>query len=370
MTIYSVLIVGKNNLSKWPSEDSSYHSNLHVGETITWHGGGDTAAIQIDDNNNRFNEIHGSQQTLVDPLTWKNPHNDTDENYNTGQALSPSYIINFQDGMGNVYKLVSVQFGSNMSAPSGPPHAVTWFGSVPPDNTTLTVTSESNPVGSGAPIYSELVTCFHAATLMDTPEGPQAAATLKAGRFLSDLQGDTHEILWVSRRDVTASDLKTKPKLKPVYIPTGALGAGRPNQPLILSQNHGVLIDSPIATRMCGRNNPLISVKFLVGCNGIRLMEDSQEFAYVHFLVRHHVPISSHGVESESLLMSAQFLTTQDAQSCEYLRNSFPEIWARQGKSDLLRLTRKQCENLILRSVKNAKPLISNRSLIRLKRAA
>ena len=83
------------------------------------------------------------------------------QSYTAGEDLTPSYVIQFQGSDGNTYEMVSFVFEKNdENNQNSEVDAIIWMGNIPPDNTTLTVLSQTNPLRVTAPEYATFATCF------------------------------------------------------------------------------------------------------------------------------------------------------------------------------------------------------------------
>lgn len=349
MASYSTRIYGADNISFMPSEDNTYRSNLSTGSTVTWFGGGTTSVVQVNDPDNFFSEAN-TNQTLAAPATWEGT------NYTAGQVVSPSFGINFTDGSGNSYTVISFNFSPNTANQLA--DSLVWVGNnVPPNGTVLTVTSEFNTAGGTTPLNSDLAVCFASETLMQTNKGPVPAGKVTEAHTLRDVHGDYWPVRMRTHRTLGTAEFLDTPNHIPCCIPAGALGHGLPFRDLVVSANHGIFLKSDVARNICGIDTPMISAKFLCDFNGIHRQVEREEVTWIHFLLDHHVALDVHGIGAESLLLSPQVLRTLPEPRIKELRRKYPMIWRERGKTPHHRLSRKQSEKLLVRSVKNNKPL-------------
>lgn len=162
------------------------------------------------------------------------------------------------------------------------------------------------PVGSaggggfaGSPTYAELVgaVCFTAGTMIAAAGGPRRAETILPGDSVLTRDRGLRPVLWRGLRAVGPGELAETPRLRPIRIAAGALGAGRPNRPLRLSPQHRVLIDlGP------GTGEVLIAAKHLVGRPGISQDDRCAALVYIHLLLDRHEVLQAEGLGCESLL--------------------------------------------------------------------
>ena len=79
------------------------------------------------------------------------------------------------------------------------------------------------------------VPCFTAGTLIETPTGAKAIEDLAEGDLVLTLDHGPQPIRWVGSRILTSVDLQANPRLRPICVLAGALGAGLPLSATITS---------------------------------------------------------------------------------------------------------------------------------------
>lgn len=165
--------------------------------------------------------------------------------------------------------------------------------------------------------YSDLVVCFAAGTLIDTPDGARPVETLRPGDLVSTLDHGAMGLAWcgrqVSRGDGPAA---------PVRIAGGVLGNDRP---LVLSQQHRVLVRTDHWHDFEPGTEVLVPAKALVGVPGITWLH-CDLIVYHHFLFEGHQVIRANGALVESMYpgpMALQALSDDDRTAIAAL---FPEV--------------------------------------------
>ncbi|MBT8153770.1 Hint domain-containing protein [Epibacterium ulvae] len=216
--------------------------------------------------------------------------------------------------------------------------------------------------------YSNLETastapCFVAGTLIDTPRGATAVEALRIGDLVETIDQGAQPIRWIGSRLLTRKQLDQSPKLRPVLIPTGALGTGCPARDLYLSPQHRVLVKSKIAQRMFGTDEVLVAAIKLVGHAGIQQIRPQSSICYTHVLLDQHHLLQANGTVSETLLLGQEALRalSEDADHClALLAASGPVPAAQQRATDAARLIPEQgkrIKTLLRRHQANGKPL-------------
>lgn len=175
-----------------------------------------------------------------------------------------------------------------------------------------------------------LYVCFAKGTLIETPSGPCFIETLTEGDMVNTLDHGPQEIRWIGNQRVPG----TGPNA-PVHIAAGALGNIRP---LIVSQNHRMLITGPMAELMFGEAEVLVAAKHLVNDGSIRIVP-CREVRYYHFLCDQHQIVFAEGCPAESLFPGAQTLKSVDVEARDEIIRIFPQLALNDSDSTLSRYT-------------------------------
>lgn len=130
-----------------------------------------------------------------------------------------------------------------------------------------------------------------------TPDGPRAVADLQAGDAVRTLDHGAARLIWTGQQRVQG----TGPNA-PVRFATGAIGN---HAPLLLSQQHRVLMRTPLAELLFGHPEVLIPARALVDGGDVRLTP-AAHITYVHILLARHEVLWAEGAECESLLLGEE----------------------------------------------------------------
>ncbi|TJZ87132.1 Hint domain-containing protein [Paracoccus hibiscisoli] len=203
--------------------------------------------------------------------------------------------------------------------------------------------------------------CFTAGTLVDTPKGQVAIETLREGDLVITRNGPK-ALSWIGKRTLDSIDLAGNPKLLPVRVPAGAFGNGLPTRDVSFSPQHRVVIRSSIAERMFGSSEVLVSVKQLVGVNGIDVDGDVRSVQYFHLMFQDHQILSVEGIEAESLYPGKQAISFLTQDQLTELRAIFPNFDAlveadAPAASAIPFLKGRESRTLAARHAKNDRPL-------------
>ncbi|MCF2870789.1 Hint domain-containing protein [Octadecabacter sp. G9-8] len=180
-----------------------------------------------------------------------------------------------------------------------------------------TYTTQTSPTSGAIP-------CFCAGTLIETEDGPIPVEDLPVGIRLLAHDGAWHQLRLRMHRKIDARDLAKNPKLKPVRIRTGALGAGLPERDLWVSRQHRMLTRSPIAKRMFGDDEVLIAAIHLTGLRGVEIASEVSSIEYVHLLLDDHAIVLAEGAGTESLLVTQSSLAALGPDATREIADLFP----------------------------------------------
>lgn len=174
------------------------------------------------------------------------------------------------------------------------------------------------------------VVCFARGTLIETPSGPRAVETLREGDLVNTLDDGPQEIRWIGAQRTVGHGATA-----PVHIDAGAIGNLRP---LVVSQNHRLLVSGAKAELLFGQSQVLVAAKHLVNDRSVRI-KPCAEIEYVHFLFDTHQIVFAEGCPAESLYPGAQTLDVVGEQSRDEIIRLFPELETDSGDAPVSRYT-------------------------------
>lgn len=172
-----------------------------------------------------------------------------------------------------------------------------------------------------------LLICFCQGTLIDTEHGEIPVEQLKAGDLVMTQSG-AKALKWVGRRHVSKAEMTAEPKLLPIRIAKGALGQGMPHTDLLVSRQHRMQASSPVAERMFGAREVLISAIRLTALPEVEVEAQACATTYFHLLFDDHEIVFANGAPSESMLLSPMSLSALSAEALEELHLLFPGLTA------------------------------------------
>ncbi|SDX26571.1 Hint domain-containing protein [Ruegeria halocynthiae] len=205
------------------------------------------------------------------------------------------------------------------------------------------------------------VPCFAAGTMIATPEGDKPIETLAKGDLVLTADLGPQPIRWIGARSLTGAELAAAPRLRPITIRAGALGAGLPLRDLKVSPQHRMLVRSTIAVRMFNAQEVLIPANKLVGVPGITVDDSANGVTYYHMLFDRHEIITAEGAPSESLFTGPEALKSVGAKARAEIIELFPELGLpghAPGSARHIPTKGKQASHMVRRHLKNDQPLI------------
>lgn len=183
---------------------------------------------------------------------------------------------------------------------------------MPPRNTDLWVVHHAIGTavrGPGDPSTGGVI-CFTPGTRITTPEGPRLVEELREGDTVQTRDNGPQDIMWIGSRRMTGARLFVMPKLRPIRITPGALGIERPDQQLLVSPEHRMLVRGPEARALFNTPEVLVPAASLVNGNTIRVDLDVRQVIYIHLLLDNHQILWANGVETESFHPANTALST------------------------------------------------------------
>ena len=170
------------------------------------------------------------------------------------------------------------------------------------------------------------VICFTPGTMIATPDGPRRIETLREGDRVQTKDNGAQEVCWIGSRRMTGARLFAMPKLRPIRIRPGALGIERPDQELVVSPEHRMLVRGAVARALFNTPEVLVRAQDLVNGSTIAVDNALREVTYVHLLLPGHEVIWANGVETESFHPASASLQSLEASDRARLMQMLPGL--------------------------------------------
>ena len=279
------------------------------GQTITLNAPS-WVPIAITDNDANFEDNDGNQ-VLNGPATLNGT------TYASGTRVEAEYGVTVTDGT-NSWTLLG--FNVNNSNPSfGTVEGLAFIGGqggFPPVGVPLTVTSSLEGPSFAAADYATPI-CMASGTLVETSGGPVPVEDIQTGALVQTRDHGLQPVVWRGARRVFGVA-----SFRPVRFDAGAIGNARP---LVLSQQHRVLIEGWEAELMFGHPEVLVPAVHLVNHRDICLAEDGW-VTYHHLLLDVHAVMHTEGAWTESLHLGSEAAKHLTPQARQELQGLFPEL--------------------------------------------
>lgn len=299
--------------------------SLTVGAAWSWRGDavrvdGPTGLLRLDKAGGEA-ALRRSAARMVRRLVGAAVQNTTDlDSVDVDHPMTDTSFV-VTDGAQS-YTLTVIQTGN------GAPPLLMFLDEHPPQNRDLWVVHHTLDVAHGDAIKpsSGGVICFTPGTMIDTPDGRKRIDDLHEGDRVQTKDNGAKEILWKGSRRMTGARLFAMPALRPVRIRAGALGIERPDQELLVSPEHRMLVKGAAARALFNTDEVLVSARDLINGRTVGVDVAMQEVTYVHLMLEDHQILWANGVETESFHPANTALSSLDAEDRKRLLSGFPDL--------------------------------------------
>ena len=310
--------------------DAAPVQTLSVGGAWSWRGD----AIRVDGPNNvlrldRTDEsenlrkraarmVHRLVGAALDREQLR-PHPERVDPMDQNLLMDNSFVVT--DG-GASYTVTLIEVGG------GSQPLLMFLDEIPPRNTDLWIvhhTLGSTP-GQGMSAGSGGVICFTPGTRIRTADGFSRIEDLREGDRIQTKDNGAQEIEWIGSRRMSGARLFAMPKLRPVRIDAGVLGEGIPDEGLLVSPEHRVLLKKSAAQELFNTSEVLVAAKDLINGDTIRVDMTAREVTYIHILLENHEVVWANGVETESFHPASAALSSLGEVDRKRLLAAHPEL--------------------------------------------
>ena len=146
---------------------------------------------------------------------------------------------------------------------TGQPPLLMFVDEIPPKNTSLWVVHQSYETPQYDPQGPDAggVICFTPGTRIETPDGLKRIEELREGDRVQTKDNGAQEIQWIGSRRMTGARLFAMPRLRPIRFRAGALGVQRPDDELIVSPEHRMLVKGRAAQSLFNTDEVLVQAR-------------------------------------------------------------------------------------------------------------
>ena len=223
---------------------------------------------------------------------------------------------------GQTYTVTLIESGSRT------PPLLMFLNDLPPRNCDLWIvhTSLSNAVSQTVAENDGAVICFTPGTRILTPSGVQNIEDLREGDYVQTKDNGCQPIQWMGARRMSGARLFAMPKLRPIRIRAGIFGLDEPDEDLLVSPEHRMLVKGLVAQDLFNAPEVLVAARDLVDHDRFSVDLSVREVTYVHMLLPQHEVVFANGVESESFHPASAALSTLDAHDRARLIGMLPDV--------------------------------------------
>lgn len=301
--------------------------NLTVGTVWRWTG----AAVRVDGPQGllRLEEAEGAAdlrkkaarmvRRLVGVAVAGDPSSDDGLNDVTPALPDQSFIVT--DGH-HSYTVTII------AVPDTGAHLLMLVGDLPPSEQDLWVVRTSidrSHSGAGARVAGGVI-CFTPDTRISTPNGMRQIRHLQRGEKILTRDNGPQEVLWSGHRRMTGARLYAMPHLRPIRFKANAMGLYRPDEDLLVSPQHRMLVTGAAAQALFNTHEVLVAAEDLINDSTILVDHQLREVTYVHILLERHNVIWANGLETESFHPSNTAIDTVDPAQREVLKEILPDV--------------------------------------------
>ena len=172
------------------------------------------------------------------------------------------------------------------------------------DGTTLR--NGNTKVGPADLVSTPFTPCFTPGTKVLTPKGYVLVETLGKNDLVMTRDNGAQPVRHIIHRRLSGADLTTR--RQPIRIQKGAFGDGLPLAEILVSPQHRFLISGWRSQLLIGEDSGLTTASSLCNDDSIRQLNDQTDVTYIHIILDDHQIIIANGVETESVLLSDDFL--------------------------------------------------------------
>ncbi|MDF1671458.1 MAG: Hint domain-containing protein [Roseovarius sp.] len=305
--------------------DAAPIQSLDVGTAWSWHGelvrvDGPSEFLRLENANGEENSRKRAARMVRRLVGAAKTNTKNLNNIEIDEPLTDSGFV-VTDGAQS-YTVTLIEVGGNA------PPLLMFMNDIPPRNTEMWVvhhTLQASHDNSTGPETGGVI-CFTPGTRIETPDGPRLVEELREGDYVQSKDNGAQEIQWIGSRRMTGARLFAMPKLRPIRIKAGALGIERPDEELLVSPEHRMLIKGDVAMALFNTPEVLVSAKDLINSGSINIDMAAREVTYIHILLPQHQILWANGVETESFHPASTSLSTLDADDRKRLIGLHPQL--------------------------------------------
>ena len=178
----------------------------------------------------------------------------------------------------------------------------------------------------------EKIICFTPGTRIITQAGYVPIENLRAGDRVMTRDNGFQNIAWIGKRALSAQDLRTCPKLRPILIRRGALGPDLPDRDMMVSPNHRMLQMGGQVELHFGEAEVLTAAKHMTHYDGVETAQVGQT-TYYHMMFDCHQIVMADGCWTESFYPGDEAIDATSQAQRDEIFQLFPELRTAEGRT-------------------------------------
>lgn len=182
-------------------------------------------------------------------------------------------------------------------------------------------------------IENVIVPCFTPGTTIATPMGERLIEDLREGDRVITRDNGLQEVRWIGQSELTGHKLARAPHLRPILIQAGSLGDNLPEQDILVSPQHRILLTSEKAQLYFEEREVLVAAKHLTHLDGIDEV-GTLGVTYIHFMFDQHEVVLSNGAWTESFQPGDVTMQGMGDKQKSEIYELFPELETAEGLQD------------------------------------
>lgn len=203
-----------------------------------------------------------------------------------------------------------------------------FHGAIPPRNTDLWIVKHNLDEGllTEADETPQGVICFTPGTMIATPSGPKDIASLSEGDLVQTKDNGAAEVLWLGSRTVSGARLRAMPEFVPVRLRAGALGVDVPDQSLLVSPDHRIILSGARARDLFNADEVLVCARDLVNDHSVIRDHSVPDVTYIHMMLPQHEIVFANGVATESFHPASAAIHSVREEELDRMHDRLPEL--------------------------------------------
>lgn len=176
------------------------------------------------------------------------------------------------------------------------------------------------------------VACYTPGTRIATQRGEVPVEDLRVGDRVITRDDGLQPVRWTGRKALTWHQLAANPHIRPILIRRGSLGNDLPEQDMMVSPNHRLLVTADRTPLRIDTPEALVAAKNLVDHRGIKPVQ-SLGTSYLHFMCDRHQAVLANGTWAESFQPGDQTLKAIGNAQRQEILELFPELKTETGRA-------------------------------------